>query len=204
YAPLETTMGIVQKVFYVHVPSAIAMYAGFVLCAAASFSYLLKPNRVVDAAASASAEVGMVFGVFVMISGPMWAYKAWGKPWVWDAQLTASLILFLLFGSYVLLRRFGADSASVRKISAVLAIIAAMDIPVIRYAIKNWQGMHPSGTVTRGEGRGLAEAAMQHTFGVAMLSFMLLFIVMFWVHFRQRVLAWNIDRLHRDLSRKPA
>src|SRR5690554_7661463 len=133
HAPIELTMGVVQKIFYVHVPAAMIMYAGFTIASLASFLYLLKPNRVWDMVAVAGAEVGLLFCLYVLVSGPLWAFKAWGKAWTWDPQLTATFVLFLLYGGYVMLRSFTRADDRMRKLAAVLAVFAFIDIPIIHY-----------------------------------------------------------------------
>jgi len=197
YAPVERTMGIVQKIFYVHVPSAMATYAGFIVCSFASLLYLIKPNRVWDVAARSGAELGLVFCMYVMISGPLWAYKAWGKPWVWDPQLTATFVLLLLYGGYVALRALSTDSHTMRLIAAVLAVVACADIPLIHYAVKYWGGLHP--VVEREGGGGLA-GDVATTFGVSMLAFLLLFVTLLWMLIRARITALRVDELHLELS----
>ena len=154
YAPVELTMGIVQKIFYVHVPAAMCAYAGFTVTSVASLLYLLKPRKGWDIAAQSGAELGLLFTIYVLISGPMWAYKAWGKAWTWDPQLTATFVLFLLYGGYFLLRQFSGPSERLRKIAAVLAVFAFIDIPIIHYAVKKWGGLHP--VVEREGGDGLS------------------------------------------------
>lgn len=197
YAPVEQTMGIVQKIFYVHVPSAMAAYAGFTLASVASFLYLIRPHRAWDMAAVAGAEVGLIFCAYVLISGPLWGLKAWGKAWVWDPQLTATLVLFLLYGGYVVLRRFSADDERMRKIAAVLAVIAFVDIPIIHYAVRLWGGLHP--VVEREGGDGLA-AEMKLVFSVSMLGFLLLFLILAWMRFRIRWREHEVDRLYLELE----
>lgn len=197
YAPVEQTMGIVQKIFYVHVPSAMAAYAGFVTCSLASLIYLLRPNRRWDIAARSGAELGLAFCVYVLISGPLWAYKAWGKAWVWDPQLTLTFVLFMLFGGYVALRTLSDDSHTMRLVAAVLGVIASAVIPFIHYAVKYWGGLHP--VVEREGGGGLAPA-MRATFGVSMLAFLLLFATLLWMIVRARLMALHIDELHLELE----
>ena len=196
-APVEQTMGIVQKIFYVHVPSAMAAYAGFLVCGVASLVYLLRPDERWDALARSSAEIGMVFCLFVIISGPLWAYKAWGKPWVMDPQLTATLVLFLLFGAYVILRALSSPTHTTRVTSAVLAIIACVDIPFIHYAVKYWGGLHP--VVEREGGGGLAEA-MRAPFALSMLAFLLMFVALLWALARARLSELRLQRLHLELE----
>lgn len=197
YAPVELTMGIVQKIFYVHVPSAMAAYAGFTLASLCSFLYLVKPHRYWDMGAVAGAEIGLLFCLYVLISGPLWGLKAWGKAWVWDPQLTATFILFLLYGGYVLLRRFSGNDERMRRVAAVLAVIAFVDIPIIHYAVRLWGGLHP--VIEREGGGGLAPQ-MKITFSTSMLAFLLLFAVMAWMRFRVRWKEDELDRLYLEVE----
>lgn len=198
YAPVEAQMGIVQKIFYVHVPAAMAAYAGFTICSLCSLVYLWqrRPSPKLDAAAQAGAEIGMVFCLYMMISGPLWGYKAWGKFWVWDPQLTASFVLTMLYGGYIILRRLS-PSPRMRKNAAVLAVFAFLDIPVIHYAVRKWGGLHPQ--VERSGGGGLAPE-MKLVFSLCMLAFLLLFLVLFWLDVRRRMLKLDVDQMHLDLA----
>lgn len=197
YAPIETTMGVVQKIFYVHVPAAMIMYAGFTVASLASLLYLIKPNRVWDMVAMSGAEVALLFCVYVLVSGPLWAYKAWGTAWTWDPQLTATFVLFLLYTGYILLRTFSGSGERVRKIAAVLAIIAFVDIPIIHYAVRQWGGMHP---VVEREGGGGLGPEMKLVFSAAMFAFLGLFLVLFWLRLRVRLTQRTVDRLYLDVE----
>ncbi len=197
YAPVERQQGIVQKIFYSHVPAAMAMYAGFTITSAASLLYLLKPRRGFDLAAVAGVEVGMVFCLYVLTSGPLWALKAWGKAWTWDPQLTATFVLFLLYGGYFVLRAFSGPSERIKKVSAVLAVFAFVDIPIIHYAVRNWGGMHP--VVEREGGDGLAPQ-IASTFGVSMLAFLLLFVVLFWAMVRVKMREARLESLYLEVE----
>ena len=197
YAPVEAQMGIVQKLFYVHVPAAMAMYAGFVVAAVCSLIYLLRPARMWDSAAVVGAETGLLACIYVLISGPLWAYRAWGKAWEWDPQLTATFVLFVMYGSYVLLRKFGGDGKQIRKVSAALAVIAVVNVPIVHYAVEMWGGMHP--TVEREGGGGLAPE-MATALQVSMVGFLLLFFVLFWLRFRNRMMEHHVDDLYVELA----
>ena len=193
-APVEATMGIVQKIFYMHVPAAMAAYAGFVICSVSSLIYLIRPHARWDAAAQSGAEVGVLFCLYVLISGPLWAYKAWGKAWVWEPQLTATFVLFLLYGGYVLLRSLSADSRQIRTISAGLALFALVDIPIVHYAVR---GLHPK--VER-EGGGGLDPDMKIAFNVAMIAFLLLFSLLFLLAHRLRLLDHQSRALSLELQ----
>lgn len=197
YAPVEQTMGIVQKIFYSHVPAALTMYACFITTSVASALYLMRPSRTYDLVARSAAELGMIFCIYVLISGPLWAYKAWGKPWVWDPQLTATFVLFLLYGGYTLLRALSPDTHSIRQIGALLSIIAVVDIPIIHYAVKKWGGLHP--VVERSGGGGLAPDA-RLTFLVCLGAFFLLFLTLMALSVRARLTRQRVDALQLDLA----
>lgn len=197
HAPVDRSMGIVQKIFFSHVPAAMVAYAGFTVASVASLLYLLRPHRDWDVAAVSGAHIGMIFCVYVLISGPLWAYKAWGKAWVWEPQLTATFVLFLLYGAYVLLRAFSGNSERMRKISAVLAVIAFVDIPIIHYAVRMWRGNHPA--IEREGGDGLAPA-IKTAFSTSMFAFLLVFVVLLWMAIRVRRLQYQVDELHVDLE----
>lgn len=196
-APVEVTMGIVQKIFYVHVPSALASYAGFTVAAVCSLLYLFRPREHWDIGARAGAELGLMLCFFTLLSGSLWGYKAWGTYWVWDPQLTATLILFLLYGGYVLLRFFGGKSKGVKKTAAVLAIVAFVDIPIIHYSVRLWGGLHP--VVEREGGDGLAPE-IASVFQVSMLSFLLVFLVVLWLRVRVQLSEHRVDELYLEVE----
>ena len=135
-APDEQTMHEVQRIFYYHVPSAMVAFLFFAVNLAGSVCFLaFRRNRpgwaqISDAWALAGAEVGVVFCTVVLITGPMWARRAWGIWWTWDARLTTTLILWLIYVSYLLLRRFAAGS-EVQTLAAVLGIFGALDVPIV-------------------------------------------------------------------------
>jgi heme exporter protein C len=163
YAPVEVTMGAVQKIFYYHVPSAITCYILLSLAFLFSALYLWKDNPLFDTLAFSMAEVGWVFITLVMVTGPIWGRSAWGKWWVWEPRLTSFLVLWLMYSAYFLLRLFSRTDARTARIAAVVAIIAFFDVPIIHKAIAWWGSIvHPKKVVL--------EAPMKHTFFVALAS----------------------------------
>lgn len=197
YAPVEQTMGIVQKIFYIHVPSAMAAYAGFTVAAVCSLLYLFKPREHWDIGAVVGAELGLLCCFFVLFSGSLWGYKAWGTWWTWDPQLTATFILFLLYGGYLLLRYFGGASKKMKKIAAVLAVVAFVDIPIIHYAVRLWGGLHP--VVEREGGDGLAPD-ISLVFQISMVAFLLVFLTLLWMRFRVRLSEARLDALYLEVE----
>lgn len=200
-APVEEQMGIVQKIFYFHVPSAYAMYVGFVTCAVASGVYFFKRSEAWDAVAVAAAEVGVMFTVMVLISGPLWARKAWGVYWAWDPRLTTTLLAGLIFVAYLALRSFGDAGEAEKRFSAGLAVLGVLDLPIIHYSVKRWRGQHP--TVITNQGGGLDEA-MYPALWLSFAAFTALVAWLIWTRARvertrQRVRALSLEAAQRGL-----
>jgi len=144
-APTEPMMGVVQKIFYFHVPCAILLFVSTFVCAGGSVAYLFKGSERGDRLALAAAELSVLFGVCTLTSGPMWGRKAWGVWWQWDARLTSSLLLFLMMVGYLLARRYGGPAG--RKLAAALALFAAINVPLVYKSVDIWRTIHPKTTV---------------------------------------------------------
>lgn len=139
--PTESTMGEVQRIFYYHVPAAICAYTLFFINFVASILYLWKRGVKADMWAISSAEVGLVFATVVLITGPIWARVAWNTWWAWEPRLTTFLILWLLYVSYMVLRR-SAEAGSSPVLAAALAVFAFLDVP-FSYMANRFRGHHP-------------------------------------------------------------
>jgi len=144
-APTEPVMGFVQKIFYFHVPCAIMLFLSTFVCAGGSIAFLFKGSERGDRLAAAAAELSVLFGVCVLTSGPLWGRKAWGVWWQWDARLTSSLLLFLMMVGYLIARRYGGMAG--RKLSAALALFAAINVPLVYKSVDIWRTVHPQTTV---------------------------------------------------------
>jgi heme exporter protein C len=156
-----------QKIFYFHVPSAIVSYVFFALAFIFSILYLWKGVSLWDVIAHSCAEVGWVFITVVIISGPIWGRSYWGLWWANDARLTTALILWLMYTAYFLLRLFSGHDARTPRIAAVLAIVAAFNIPIVHWAIKFWGEKYHPATIT-------AVPTFRAAFLVCLLAVMLL------------------------------
>jgi len=176
-APDEATMHEIQRVFYYHVPSAMVAFLFFFINLAGSIGFLAYrrnwPRRaqVADAWALSGAEVGLVFCSVVLITGPLWARRAWGIWWTWDARLTTTLVLWLIYVSYLLLRRFAAGS-QVQTQAAVLGIFGALDVPIVYMSNRWWRTQHPAPVFGGGQDSGITDPAMLHAFGWNVLAWL--------------------------------
>lgn len=198
-APVEEQMGIVQKVFYFHVPSAYAMYVGYTVSAIGSALYLWKRHERFDALAVAGAEVGLVFACIVLTTGPLWARKAWGVYWTWDPRLTTTLLAALIFVAFLVLRSFGEAGEGEKRFAAGLAIVGLLNVPIIHYSVQRWRGQHP--TVITGRGGGLAPS-MRPAFLVCFLAFTLLVALLIWTRARAERARQRVDALRMDATER--
>src|SRR2546426_9711193 len=148
-APTEQTMGNVQRIFYYHVPSAWTAFLLFSINFIASVIYLIRRNPSADAIALVSAEVGVVFCTVVLVTGPLWARPVWGIWWTWDIRLTSTLVLWLIYVSYLMLRRFS-SSGQTPLMAAVLAVFGALDVPLVYFSIWFFRTQHPQPVIGGG------------------------------------------------------
>ena len=140
-ARYESTMGLVQKIFYFHMPPAMLMLWSAVFCGIISAVFLVKKRPFYDWMAYAAAELTVLYGAMAMVTGPLWARKAWGVWWVWDARLTMSLLMWMVFVSYLLLRRYGGPGSEV--LAAGLALFGMATAPFVYLSVNIWRTIHP-------------------------------------------------------------
>jgi heme exporter protein C len=159
-APTEATMGDIQRIFYYHFASAMMAFLFFLVSFIASIVYLAcrrsNPLRALssDALALATAEMGVVFCTVVLITGPLWARPVWGIWWTWDERLTSTLVLWLIYVSYLLLRRLS-NGPQMRTLAAVLAIFGYLDVPIVYFSTRWWRTQHPAPVIGGGTNSGL-------------------------------------------------
>jgi heme exporter protein C len=197
-APVEATMGIVQKIFYFHVPGAMAMQLLFVVCGIASFIYLLRPRAFWDQLAVATAEVGVLMGFFALTTGPLWARKAWGHFWEWEPRLTLTLVLAFMFVAYTALRSFGGSDELTKRIAAGLAVAGIPAIYLVRVAVTWWRGTHPR-VVWSG---GLTDPDMYTAFWLGVAAFLALAIILAWERMRLEAARAAVDELTLELMER--
>lgn len=145
--PIEAEMGTAQKIFYFHVPLAWICMLFAVICGVAAGIQLRRGSERASAVAIAAAEMTVLAGLGVLLTGPIWGDATWGTPWTGDARQTATALLWLIFVAYLLVRRYGPSTSE--RLAAALAIFGAVDVPIIYYAVKIWKTTHPDTSVVR-------------------------------------------------------
>jgi heme exporter protein C len=188
-APDQDTMGLIQKVFYFHVPCWMAMGAGIVTCGIGSAVFLFRGMRRADRFALSAAELAVLFGLCGLVTGPLWARKAWGTWWTWDAKLTIALLLELIFVSYLLVRRYGGPGSD--KLAAAVGIFGMAVSPFVYEATNIWRTIHPLTTVVPTLVPGMFGA-----FWCSSCAFMLLFVLMLMMRVRLQEQRAALDELY--------
>jgi heme exporter protein C len=171
-APLAYELYISQKIFYYHVPAAMTMFLSVFVCGAASVGFLTTRRPEWDDLAAAAGDLVVLFGAVVLTTGPIWARAAWGVWWVWDARLTSSLLLWLIFVAYALIRRHGGAGAD--RLAAGLALFGAADVPLVYFAVNFWKTQHPTNSVVPTLGGGMRTAFLVGTLATLGLYVVLL------------------------------
>src|SRR5579859_3246901 len=188
-APMERTMGDVQRIFYYHVPSAWTAFVLFFVNLVASVAYLVRKNPRADAVALVSAEVGVVFCTVVLVTGPIWARPVWGIWWTWDLRLTLTLVLWLIYVSYLMLRRFSTSSQT-PVLAAVLAIFGALDVPLVYFSIWFFRTQHPSPVI--GDG-GSLDPRMAHVLLINWAAFLCLAWLLCWTRYELEIAQRKVE-----------
>ncbi len=199
WVPTERNLGEIQRALYVHVPLAwISMFAVFVV-AGASLAYLITGKRKWDSVALASAEVGVVAGTLMLVTGAIWAKPIWNVWWTWDAKLTTTAILWFLYVAYLMLRAFAPPGNQAYRMAAVVAILAAVDVPLVYYAADLWRTAHPELVIgPAAESSGLT-SEMTTTLFVSLLAFTSLYVYMVVDRYRVRQSENDLGELKRDM-----
>jgi len=192
----ELTQGIVQRIFYVHVPAAWTTFLAFGFCALTSGVYLWLRDERLDRAALCAAEGGLVFATIMLTTGPLWARIAWGTYWTWEPRLTMTLLLWFIYLGYFMVRSSTEDPERGKRFAAVVAIIGAIQIPFIHLSVLWFRSLHPQPVVVRPDGPSLP-GDMLTTLLTGAAVFLVLFMGLFLFRYALETLRAEADRRAR-------
>jgi len=187
-------MGLVQKIFYYHLPSAWVFLLSAIVCGIASARFLFGGSPRQDRLAYAAAELTVLFGAIVLVTGPLWARKAWGVWWQWDVRLTTTLLLWFIFIAYLFARKYGGPGS--RKLAAGLALFGAADVPLIYFSVSIWRTIHPKATVITGIAK--SRNGMGTPLLVAFITFTCLFLALLELRLSLERARARVDELHLE------
>lgn len=185
-APPESTMGLIQKIFYFHFPAWMVMFLATVVCGVSSVRYLISRQPSADRLAAAAAELAIVFGLIGLVTGPLWGRKAWGHYWQWDARLTTALVLWLIFVAYSLLRRFGGPGSE--RLAAGVGLFGMANVPFVYWSVNIWRTVHPKTSVVMTLDPGMRPALYW-----SLAGFLLIFGALLAARTRLEALRASID-----------
>jgi heme exporter protein C len=189
YAPFESTMGLVFKIFFYHMPSAWMFLLGGIVCGVASVRYLISSDARHDRTAWAAAELTVLFGLLTLVTGPLWARKAWGTWWVWDVRVTASLVSWMIAVAY----RYGGPGSE--KLAAGLALFGMANVPFIYISVNYWRTIHPATSVVP-----TLPVSMGGPLWFCVASFFLLFVLLFKMRVRLEEQRARLDAVYLSLD----
>ena len=193
YAPRESTQGNVQRIMYVHVPSVLTAYLAYALVLVGSVGYLATRRAGWDRLAASAAEIGLLFNGITIATGSIWGRPTWGVWWTWDARLTATAVLLLVYAGYLLLRGMIEDPETRARFAAVLGIVAVANIPIVHFSVLWWRTLHQPPAML-GPGPAPVSASIRLVLVINWVAFTLLF-----AYFLSRRV--EIARLEDDLGR---
>ena len=189
-APTERHLGDVQRIFYFHVACAWTAFLSFFLVFVGSLAYLRTRKAAWDALAVSAAEIGVVFTSIALLTGSVWAKHAWGTWWEWEPRLTTTLLLWLIYVAYLMLRSAIPEASKRATFSAVFGVVGFVDVPIVFMSIRWWRSIHPA--VVTGRGMDL-DVAMYPAFFLSLAAFSLVFVYLL-------VLRASLERSHQQLE----
>ena len=193
-SPSERVQGIHQKIFYIHVPSALIAYISIGVVALGSIMYLRKRTAKWDRLAYASAEIGVILTTLTLVTGSLWGRPVWGAWWNWsDARLVTTLVMWLVYVAYLMLRSLGDRGPGTSRAAAVIGILGAVNIPITYFSVYLWTFLHPLPTLQSSSDR--PESAILVPFLVGMVAFMLLYVYLMAMRMRLEEAQHDLDEL---------
>jgi heme exporter protein C len=194
-APFEADLGLVQKIFYYHMPSAWMFLIASIVCGVASVRFLATGDYRHDRTALAAGELIVLFGLLTLVTGPLWARRSWGTFWIWDARTTASLVSWMIACAYLILRRYGGPGSE--KLAAGLALFGMANVPFIYISVNYWRTIHPPTTVVP-----TLPFSLGFPLWFFVISFLLLFVVLLKLRIRVEEQQARVDALYLALDER--
>ena len=203
YAPTDALQGDVQRIFYFHVAAAISAYAAFAVVLVGGLLYLWRGSIAGDRTARAAAEVGLLMTTVCLVMGMLWAKPIWGAFWTWDARLTSTLVLWMIYAGYLLVRRVAAPGRQAARLAAVVGIVGFVDVPIVHFSVTWWRTQHPGPVVET----NALPPEMLYAFGVTVVAVLFFTTVLVAVRYELELLFEAAERLRAEaleVRRQPA
>ncbi len=200
-APTDANLGNVQRVFYLHVPISLMSFLAFFLVFVGSLMYLIKRSGRWDSLALSAGEVGVVFVSLALITGVIWARPVWNVWWTWEPRLTTTLVLWLIYVGYLMVRAYAPNRAKAAVYSAVVGIIGFVDVPIVYYSVQWWRSIHPPQVVGPLAESGSLDPTMYMVLLVSMLAFLFFTVWLVMERMAARAAEDELGRIRFELRR---
>lgn len=200
-APTDSVLGHVQRVFYFHVPIAIMSFLAFFVVFAGSVMYLITRSPKWDAVAHAAAEVGVVLVTLALITGIIWARPVWNTWWTWEPRLTTTLILWLIYVAYLMVRSYAPTQSKGAIYAAVMGIVGFVDVPIVYYSVVWWRSIHPSPVVGPFAQADALDGTMALVLLYSFITFVFFFVYMVMERMSLRSMEEALGRIRFTLRR---
>lgn len=195
WVPTELNLGVSQRIFYFHVPLGMIGIVAIIIVAFASIMHLSTRNEKWDSLAYATAELGLVFATLIIVTGTIWAKPVWGVWWTWDAKLTTTLVLWFIFVGYLMLRAYGPSGSQGARYGSVVALMGAIDAPIIYYATEIWRTTHPDLNIGPLADPGSLDSRMAITLQLSLVAFIFMFVCLLITRYALRRSEDKVDEL---------
>ncbi len=200
-APTDANLGNVQRVFYLHVPIALMSFLAFFIVFVGSLMYLIKRSNRWDSMALAAGEVGVVFVTLALITGVIWAKPVWGVWWTWEPRLTTTLVLWLIYVGYLMVRAYAPNRPKAAVYAAVVGIIGFIDVPIVYYSVQWWRSIHPQQVVGPLADSGSLSGTMSMVLLVSSIAFLFFTIWLILERMAARDAEDELGRLRLEMRR---
>ena len=198
WAPTEKVMGHIQRIFYLHVPMAWLAFIAFFIVFVSGVLYLWKKDFKYDRIASSAAEIGVIFTTIVLITGPIWAKPVWGIWWSWDARLTTTLVLWMIYMGYHIVRSYSSNRTQAATYSAILGVIGFIDVPIVYFAVDWWRTQHQRLVVGVTSVEGSLNPDMRIVLYFSLISFTALMVCLLWLRVSMKGLEMKLQSVKNN------
>ena len=201
-APTDANLGNVQRVFYLHVPIALMSFLAFFLVFVGSLMFLIKRNTRWDSLALSAGEVGVVFVTLALVTGVIWAKPVWNVWWTWEPRLTTTLVLWLIYVGYLMVRAYAPNRPKAAVYAAVVGIIGFVDVPIVYYSVQWWRSIHPEQVVGPLADAGSLNSKMYMVLMLSMLAFLFFTVWLVLERMASRDAEEDLGRIRFELRRE--
>ena len=195
WVPTEQNLGVSQRIFYFHVPLGWIGMVSIIVVAVTSILHLVTGKQKWDDLAYSTAEIGIIFASLILVTGAVWAKPVWGVWWTWDAKLTTTLVLWFIYVGYLMVRAYGPAGTQGRRFASVIALIGAIDAPIIYKATDWWRSAHPENNIPSD-----LNGQMLLTLLVSVLTFTILYVYLLMERYSLRRSESDLDELHQRIA----